>query len=152
MSLYPFFTFHVFEGAIYANEDVYTSRRRSSLFLVPPTTPMAAVSRSIAATMMIMVAGVMSASLIAREGRWLSWPVFHERVVDGLIGPLHTHHPDANRQHQQADDLHRTHSVRQRSWRSYKQERDCFVHFLRLLALCWPSAQVHETITFLLVT
>jgi len=37
-------------------------------------------------------------------------------------------------------------------WQSYKQERDCFVHFLRLLAVCWPSAQVHETITFLLVT
>ena len=35
---------------------------------------------------------------------------------------------------------------------SYKQERDCFVHFSRLLAVCWPSAQVHETITFLLVT
>jgi len=33
-------------------------------------------------------------------------------------------------------------------WQSYKQERDCFVHFLRRLALCWPSAQVHETITF----
>jgi len=33
-----------------------------------------------------------------------------------------------------------------------KQERDCFVHFLRLLAVCWPSTQVHETITFLLVT
>ena len=83
VSLFPlFFKFHVFEGAIYANEDVYTSRRRSSLFLVPPTTPMAAVSRSIAATMMIMVAGVMSASLMAREGRWLSWPVHRERVVD----------------------------------------------------------------------
>ena len=47
---------------------------------------MAAVSRSIAATMMIMVAGVMSASLMAREGRWLSWPVYHERVVDGQGG------------------------------------------------------------------
>jgi len=35
---------------------------------------------------------------------------------------------------------------------SYKQERDCFVHFSRLLAVCWPSAQVHETITFWLVT
>ena len=35
---------------------------------------------------------------------------------------------------------------------SAKQERDCFVHYLRLLALCWPSVQVHETITFLLVT
>jgi len=32
------------------------------------------------------------------------------------------------------------------------QERDCFVHFLRLLAVRLPSAQVHETITFLLVT
>jgi len=36
-------------------------------------------------------------------------------------------------------------------WQSYKQERDCFVHFLSLLAVCWPSEQVHETITFLLV-
>ena len=35
--------------------------------------------------------------------------------------------------------------------RSYKPERDCFVHFL-LLAVCWPSAQVHETVTFLLIT
>jgi len=26
-------------------------------------------------------------------------------------------------------------------WQSYKQERDCFVHFLSLLAVCWPSAQ-----------
>ena len=26
------------------------------------------------------------------------------------------------------------------------------VHFLRLLAVCWPGAKVHETITFLLVT
>jgi len=37
-------------------------------------------------------------------------------------------------------------------WRSYQQERDRLVHFLRLLAVCWPGAQVHETITFLLVT
>ena len=37
-------------------------------------------------------------------------------------------------------------------WQSYEQERDCFVHFLRLLAVCWPSAQVQETITFFLVT
>ena len=37
-------------------------------------------------------------------------------------------------------------------WQSYKQERDCFVHFFRLFAVCWPSAQVHETITSLLVT
>jgi len=27
-------------------------------------------------------------------------------------------------------------------WQSYKQERDCLVHFLRLLAVCWPSAQI----------
>jgi len=27
------------------------------------------------------------------------------------------------------------------TWQSYKQERDCFVHFLRLLAVCWPSAR-----------
>ena len=26
-------------------------------------------------------------------------------------------------------------------WQSCKQERDCLVHFLRLLAVCWPSAQ-----------
>jgi len=25
-------------------------------------------------------------------------------------------------------------------WHSYKQERDCLVHFLRLLAVCWPGA------------
>ena len=37
-------------------------------------------------------------------------------------------------------------------WQSNNQERDCFVHFFRLLAMCWPSAQVHGTITFLFVT
>ena len=26
-------------------------------------------------------------------------------------------------------------------WQSYKQERDCLVHFLLLLAVCWPGAQ-----------
>jgi len=26
-------------------------------------------------------------------------------------------------------------------WQSYQQERDCLVHFLRLLAVCWPGAQ-----------
>jgi len=26
-------------------------------------------------------------------------------------------------------------------WQSYKHERDCLVHFLRLLAVCWPGAQ-----------
>ena len=26
-------------------------------------------------------------------------------------------------------------------WQSYKQERDCLVHFLHLLAVCWPGAQ-----------
>ena len=26
-------------------------------------------------------------------------------------------------------------------WQSYKQERDCLVHFLSLLAVCWPGAQ-----------
>jgi len=26
-------------------------------------------------------------------------------------------------------------------WQSYKQERDYLVHFLRLLAVCWPGAQ-----------
>ena len=25
-------------------------------------------------------------------------------------------------------------------WQSYKQERDCLVHFLRLIAVCWPGA------------
>ena len=25
-------------------------------------------------------------------------------------------------------------------WHSYKQEHDCLVHFLRLLAVCWPGA------------
>ena len=26
-------------------------------------------------------------------------------------------------------------------WQNYKQERDCLVHTLRLLAVCWPGAQ-----------
>jgi len=26
-------------------------------------------------------------------------------------------------------------------WQSYKQERDCLVHFFRLLTMCWPSAR-----------
>ena len=26
-------------------------------------------------------------------------------------------------------------------WQSYRQEHDCLVHFLRLLAVCWPGAQ-----------
>ena len=26
-------------------------------------------------------------------------------------------------------------------WQSYKQERDCLVHFFRLLVMCWPGAQ-----------
>ena len=26
-------------------------------------------------------------------------------------------------------------------WQSYKQECDCLVHFLRLLAVCWPGTQ-----------
>jgi len=26
-------------------------------------------------------------------------------------------------------------------WRSYKQESSCLVHFLGLLAVCWPDAQ-----------
>ena len=25
-------------------------------------------------------------------------------------------------------------------WQSYKQKRGCLVHFLRLLAVCWPGA------------
>jgi len=38
-------------------------------------------------------------------------------------------------------------------WQSYKQERGCLVHFLRLLAVWWPGAQsaLHKT-TILLVT
>jgi len=27
------------------------------------------------------------------------------------------------------------------TWQSYKQERDCLVHFLRLLAACWSGVQ-----------
>jgi len=27
-------------------------------------------------------------------------------------------------------------------WQSYKQKRDCPVHFLRLLAVYWPGAQI----------
>jgi len=26
-------------------------------------------------------------------------------------------------------------------WQSYKQKRDCLMHFLRVLAVCWPGAQ-----------
>ena len=26
-------------------------------------------------------------------------------------------------------------------WQSYQHERDCLVHFLRLLAVCWPCTQ-----------
>ena len=26
-------------------------------------------------------------------------------------------------------------------WQTYQQERDCLVHFLRLLAVCWPGVQ-----------
>jgi len=26
-------------------------------------------------------------------------------------------------------------------WQSCKQERDCLVHFLSLLAVCWPGVQ-----------
>jgi len=26
-------------------------------------------------------------------------------------------------------------------WQSYKQERGCLMHVLRLLAVCWPGAQ-----------
>jgi len=32
-------------------------------------------------------------------------------------------------------------------WQSYKQELDCLVHFVRLLAVWWPDAQAHETTT-----
>jgi len=34
----------------------------------------------------------------------------------------------------------------------YKQERDCLVHFLRLLAVCWPGAQSARNNSLLLVT
>ena len=27
------------------------------------------------------------------------------------------------------------------TWQSYKQERDCLVHLLRLLVVCWSGAQ-----------
>ena len=38
-------------------------------------------------------------------------------------------------------------------WQSYKQERGCLGHFLRLLAVCWPGAQsARDNRTFLLVT
>jgi len=26
-------------------------------------------------------------------------------------------------------------------WQRYEQERDCLMHFLHLLAVCWPGAQ-----------
>jgi len=26
-------------------------------------------------------------------------------------------------------------------WQSYEQKRDCLVHFLRRLVVCWPGAQ-----------
>jgi len=26
-------------------------------------------------------------------------------------------------------------------WQSYKQDHGCLMHFLRLLAVCWPGAQ-----------
>ena len=29
----------------------------------------------------------------------------------------------------------------QNNFQSYQQKRDCLVHFLRLLAVCWPGAQ-----------
>lgn len=48
-----------------------TSRSNSSLFLVPPTTPIAAVSSSMEATKMIIVAGVIRTSLIAWYGRFI---------------------------------------------------------------------------------
>ena len=32
-------------------------------------------------------------------------------------------------------------------WRSYKQERDCLVHFLRLLAVCWPGVRFTKYLT-----
>jgi len=38
------------------------------------------------------------------------------------------------------------------TWQTQKQKRDCLVHFLRLLAVCWQARKVHETTTLLLVT
>ena len=32
-------------------------------------------------------------------------------------------------------------NLNRRIWQSYKQKRDCLVHFLRLLAVCWPGVQ-----------
>jgi len=37
-------------------------------------------------------------------------------------------------------------------WQSYKQERDCLVHFVRLANTLVKDEKVHETITFLLLT
>jgi len=36
-------------------------------------------------------------------------------------------------------------------WQSYKQKRDCLVHFLRLLAVCWPGARSAWDNTMLLL-
>jgi len=33
-------------------------------------------------------------------------------------------------------------------YQSYKQERDCFVHFSHLLAVCWPSARDNHILAF----
>ena len=37
-------------------------------------------------------------------------------------------------------------------WQSYKQERDCLVHFTRLANILLNTTKLHETITFLVVT
>jgi len=34
-------------------------------------------------------------------------------------------------------------------WQSYKQKRDCVVHVLRLLAVCWPGAQSAKLLSVL---
>ena len=37
-------------------------------------------------------------------------------------------------------------------WQTYKQERGCLMHFVRLANTLLKDEEVHETITFLLVT
>jgi len=37
-------------------------------------------------------------------------------------------------------------------WQSYKQERDCLMHFVRLATTLLKDEKVHKSTTFLLVT
>jgi len=37
-------------------------------------------------------------------------------------------------------------------WQTYKQERGCLMHFVRLANTLLKDEEVHETITFLIVT